>query len=74
MMAMIRWEIAVLLVFRLSWVVHDASLSVCAPFLSDVLGSMWNSLVSVPDDCLLYYIYLYQCQRSGRQGLLLKKS
>ena len=47
----ICWEIAVLLTFRFCYLIFDAGINtcICVLFLFGVVGRMWNSSVSDPD-------------------------
>ena len=49
------WERAVPLAFHLCCFYISAVLIVVGPFSFGVYGRIWNSIVSVPDYCLLIY-------------------
>ena len=51
----ICWEGAVTLAFRLCCFNFSAVLVVRVPFPFGVWGRMWNSIVSVPDNCFFIF-------------------
>ena len=51
----ICWERAVPLAFHLHYFYYNAILIVGVPFPFGVKGRIWNSIVSVPNHCLLAY-------------------
>ena len=57
------WERAVPLAFHLCCFYFSAVLIVGFPFLFGVYGRKWNSIVSVPDRCLFFYLL---CMYSSR--------
>ena len=54
----ISWERVVPLAFHLCCFYFSAVLIVSVPFRFGVLGSMWNSIVAVPDHCILSTFHL----------------
>ena len=46
-------------------VLLDAVSVVCVPFLLSVWGWMWNSIVSVPDQCLFTHLECGKCPQSS---------
>ena len=64
----ICWKRADLLAFRLCFLY--AVLIVCVPFPCGVWGSMWNSIVSVPDHCLfIYFTFLKKIFTTKKVGM-----